>query len=306
MTTQPRNEVEQSAAEAGQQLARARRARGMDLADAARELRLTRTTLQAIESGRMHSIAPIYRRGYVRNYAELLELDPAPLVDALGDAAPEPLRAVLPSPRHGQRFDRFVRLATYALVTTMIVPPLVYFFVQGGAQLFQGELPDDFAAVPTTAVDAPDAGRAGDDTDAAAGPPGHLAASAMPLAPIRTPVPVAPNPVESDPSAAAEPAETADPLTRLQLEFSGDSWVEITDAAGSRLEFDLLRAGQSREYRGRAPFRLLLGRASAVEVTVDGVPVEFDGQDLAGKAEVTLDAEVVADAAVTPPPGNGG
>jgi len=255
----------------------------MSLYDAARELRLTRTTLEAIEDGRMDSIAPIYRRGYVRNYAVLLGLDSEPLVGALGDAAPEPLRAVLPVPQTGQRFDRFVRLATYALVTTMIVPPLVYFFVLGGAQLFQGELPDDFA-VTSSPSSGPTAGReaATADGDVAAESAGHLAASAMPLSPIRTPVKVAPDAVK--PTAPAEP----DPLTRIELELSDDSWVEITAADGSRLEFDLLRAGQSRTYRGQAPFELLLGRASAVAVRLDGVPVEFDGHARAGKAEVTL------------------
>jgi len=255
----------------------------MSLYDAARELRLTRTTLEAIEDGRMDSIAPIYRRGYVRNYAVLLGLDPEPLVGALGDAGPEPLRAVLPVPQTGQRFDRFVRLATYALVTTMIVPPLVYFFVLGGAQLFQGELPDDFAVTSSPSSGAT-AGReaATADGDVAAESAGHLAASAMPLSPIRTPVKVAPDAVK--PTAPAEP----DPLTRIELELSDDSWVEITAADGSRLEFDLLRAGQSRTYRGQAPFELLLGRASAVAVRLDGVPVEFDGHARAGKAEVTL------------------
>lgn len=280
----------------GERLAAARARRELSVADVAGQLRLPRTTIENIETGRFDRIAAIYRRGYISNYARLVGLDPGPLLEALGDAEPEPLRSVLPVRSGGKRFDRFVKLATYALVTTVIVPPLVYFFVQGGARLFEPEsgaepglAEQSSESAPATSsyrervADALSVQTAGEDAAR-----GALSASALPVA-LR---PQAPGP---DPAAAeieaAEPDagnETAPTSSQLELVLSGDSWVEIEDAEGERLEFDLLRAGQSRRYDGRPPFRVLLGRGSAVAVALDGEPVEFDGRERAGVAEFVL------------------
>ena len=61
----------------------------------------------------------------------------------------------------------------------------------------------------------------------------------------------------------------------ITLETSADSWVEITQADGEMLEEDLVRGGDSRRYRGMAPFVVSLGRSSAVQLTLDGYPVDL-------------------------------
>jgi len=38
---------------------------------------------------------------------------------------------------------------------------------------------------------------------------------------------------------------------------------------------DLIRAGNSREYRGPGPFRVMIGRASAVVMSLDGESVDL-------------------------------
>lgn len=280
----------------GESLAAARAEREMSVADVAGHLRLPRTVIENIEAGRFDRIAAIYRRGYISNYARLVGLDPGPLLDALGDDEPEPLRSVLPVRSGGKRFDRFVKFATYALVTTVIVPPLVYFFVQGGARLFEPESGSDAALAaqdhdaPTTAAsyrervaEALPVQAAGDDAAR-----GALSASALPVA-LR-PQPPGPESAiaEAAPVEADAGVDSASATSRLELVLSEDSWVEIEDAEGERLEFDLLRSGQSRRYDGRPPFRVLLGRGSAVAIALNGEPVEFDGRDRAGVAEFML------------------
>ncbi|MFU8876635.1 MAG: helix-turn-helix domain-containing protein, partial [Wenzhouxiangellaceae bacterium] len=132
MSEQEQSQGEIFRIEPGEQLSRERNRLGISLQDASRRLRLTTTVLGKIERGELDGIPGAYLRGYVANYARLLEMDPEPLLQALEQLDPEPLRTVLPVDRAGQRMDRFVRFATYGLVTTLIVPPLVYFFVQGG------------------------------------------------------------------------------------------------------------------------------------------------------------------------------
>jgi len=278
----------------GASIAAARKQQGLTVVDVARALKLPRTTIENIEAGRFERIAAIYRRGYIKNYARLVDLDPGTLLETLGDAEPEPLRSVLPVSAGGRGLDRFVKFATYALVTTVIVPPLVYFFVQGGARLFEPEGQPDSA--PVADVDggaSPDSPgyreRMAEALSVRNDEGGALSASALPVS-IR---PEAPEAAAADaPAATGEQPESgaqADEVpARLELSLRADSWVEIEDANGQRLEFDLLREGQTRAYGGRPPFRLLLGRGSAVAVSLDGEPVVFDGHDRAGVAEFLL------------------
>ena len=76
---------------------------------------------------------------------------------------------------------------------------------------------------------------------------------------------------------------------RLQVETSGDSWIEIIDASGDQLEMDLVRGGSSRDYEGVAPFRILFGRASAVDLFMDGRKVDLTGYTSGDVMQMSLD-----------------
>ncbi|MER3556160.1 MAG: DUF4115 domain-containing protein [Meiothermus sp.] len=67
--------------ELGQRLKEAREAKGLELAAAAAALKVRRVTLQALEDCRFEELPePALARGYLRHYAQLLGLDPAPLL----------------------------------------------------------------------------------------------------------------------------------------------------------------------------------------------------------------------------------
>ncbi|MGK7294319.1 MAG: helix-turn-helix domain-containing protein [Candidatus Wenzhouxiangella sp. M2_3B_020] len=299
----------------GARLRNARQRQDLQVTEAARRLNLPRTTVEDIEAGRLDRIAPIYRRGYIANYARLVGLDPEPLLEELGSDQPAPLRSVLPVQPRGQRFDRFLKFATYALVTTVIVPPLVYFFVLGGARLFEGELTARPADGEPSSVSEEDAAgyreRFADVLSvqpATLGEPDEqpLSASALPV-PVRRPM----DPAREETAAGRDgetggesAGEEGNGTAMLEIALADDSWVEIEGADGERLEFDLLRAGQRRAYEGRPPFRLLLGRGSAVSVSLDGHPVRFDGDDEAGVAEFLLSDPDAAGRAVQDGPGD--
>lgn len=52
---------------------------------------------------------------------------------------------------------------------------------------------------------------------------------------------------------------------QLQVEFSGDCWVEVQDSTGRTLEASLRSAGDTLELTGEPPLRVVLGAVSAVE-----------------------------------------
>ncbi len=64
--------------------------------------------------------------------------------------------------------------------------------------------------------------------------------------------------------------------SEMRFSFSDECWVEITDGVGARVYADLNRAGDLMTVYGTAPFDVLLGRASAVEMEVDKKSINLD------------------------------
>lgn len=275
----------------GETLRRERISRNLTIVQVARQLRLPVTIIEDLEQDRMERLVPLYRRGFISNYAAILDLDPAPLLARMDEGEPPPLQEVLPV-RHAEwKFEKFIRIATYALATTVIIPPLIWFFVHGGSRIFEREVAD---AEPVVSVPG-DSGRVsqriaqalalsepGSVSDAT-----HISASTVPLQAMRPGRDPASDPLSAGiltrDNATDDPA-VADSHSELMIEMSEDSWVEIIASDGMRLEYDLLRAGTARSYRGQAPFQVLLGRASAARLLLDGEHVSFPGED---RADVT-------------------
>ncbi|MGY6630862.1 MAG: helix-turn-helix domain-containing protein [Wenzhouxiangella sp.] len=289
-------------AEIGQQLAQARLRKGLERDQVARSLHLTVSTVESIEGGRIDHVAPIYRRGYITNYAALLGLDPAPLLSLLAQEPPPALKEVLPVDRRASRLERHFKRASYALATAVVVIPLVLFYVQTGSRILdqdygqvamsnpseggQGQRIDTLTRL-SRAIGGESGSEAGDNdphrrTSASALPVRPLVETRLDEAAMEAPQLVA------ELSGSIEP-EPVDTRRQLVLRLNDDSWVEVYDGNDRRLEFDLLRAGVERNYLAEPPFRLLLGRANAVELSLNNQPVAFDGQNRSGLIQLRLD-----------------
>lgn len=285
----------------GERLAGERQRQGLPVSEVSTRLNLSGATITDLELGRIDRLAGIYRRGYITNYARALGLEPADLLAELEPDQPPELREVLPVNRHAGRMDRFLKIATYALVTTVIVPPLVIMYIQSGSRMVERE-----PAVMETAMEQPesDSERArngrisralgtGNDEEAGAEGPRHISAAVLPSSTVRTLM----DPSEADhatvmgPPAPESDEFVADPIMELSIRLHDDSWVEITSADGQRLEYDLLRAGQERQYRGEPPFRILLGRANSVELRTGGELIEYAGHDRGDVTQLELLAD---------------
>jgi cytoskeleton protein RodZ len=81
----------------------------------------------------------------------------------------------------------------------------------------------------------------------------------------------------------------------LQLYFKGTSWVEIDDGAKGRLYNETLNGGDAMTLHGTAPFTVLLGDATQVELTFNSVPINLSAQIRNDKtARFSLGASVSA------------
>lgn len=252
----------------GPRLARLRTERGMTTAAAAAKLHCDETILQALESERFNDIgARVFVQGHLRRYAEFLG---APVDEILAEwsrrgasfSEPDltqvpraPARAVDP-----QAVGRRVGYVAAAVVITVAA----WWILQGGG----------VARPPKAAVKSLIATPVV-ETSVVASP---VVAPAV-VAPVIVETPVAAPPVRGQLALALTPR-------------SAESWVEVYDAAGKRVFFDLVRRGNRIAVQGAAPLRVLLGRADVTAMELDGrdvtIPSEFMYN---GTAHFTIDPE---------------
>ncbi|MCK9532408.1 MAG: DUF4115 domain-containing protein [Gammaproteobacteria bacterium] len=270
----------------GRQLAEAREAQGLALEYVSGQLRLSLHILQALEHDDYAQLPPAaFVSGYVRSYARLLGLPEQDLVDryaAVQAPPPAQVGAVTRSqPQQVQASDPPVRAFTYLVFGGLLVLSAVWWMTQ--RETVQDTLPAPDAALAgaqevPAAAETPLAALPEPPADAVPAPaePAMTAVTPAPEpAPVTAAVPSAP-PAE-DPAAqpAATPAapETPPPLTvdvpqsKLVLDFTGECWTEITDAAGRQLVYDLATAGRTITVRGEAPFTVFFGYSPAAQVT---------------------------------------
>lgn len=242
---------------AGERLKRAREAAGYELAEASARMRLPVHTLQALEDGEWERLGPpVFVRGQARNYARMLGI-------CLDDEAlPSPFTTTqIPSlvshahvPRYRHMAENLARRAVYVVLTVSLVVP-IWLATRGHA--------GDASAVAPLDIAPSQAGSASPE-------------ARMPMVASIAPI------------ASASAATVSAPV---ELRFRGDSWIQLFAADGSIVEKGLLHAGEHRALQPDAVSRLVLGNASAVEVSVHGQSVDLAPFSRANVARFTLSSD---------------
>lgn len=242
----------------GDSLRREREAQGMTLDEAAGRLRLMHRQVEAMEREDFGSLGQtVFARGFVRNYARLLGLDPEPLLanmpGAPHDAAPV-VRAA-PPPTVRWLSSPWLIVLLLVLLAAIAVPVALYWWLNS-----DGDAVPQIESALSTEARSP-------------------AAASVPVAPPPAAVPAAPAQVIASPAPTPAPASVADSATPaqrvLQLEFAGESWVEIKDANGRELMRQLNPPGSRVELKGQPPFDILIGNAAQVRLGYNGRPIDL-------------------------------
>ena len=232
----------------GLALAAAREARGLSQSDVAAQLRLNTRQVQALEAEDFAALPEgPFVRGYVRNYARLVDLPPEPLLALLGS------RLKPTDPLHGQG-------SSGAISPLHRTPrePLTGRIAIGGALIALAL----FAAFGWWAMREPV-------------PEPPPAPAVLESEPQKLPEQAA-EPAEAAVSAA--PEEPATPAgDELRFEFRERSWVEVRQADGTVLMSQNNAAGTSQTVDGRPPYTLVIGNASKVDLFFRGQPVALAG-----------------------------
>lgn len=262
----------------GQHLREARERAGLTLDQAAAQLRMPIQVVRALEQDEWQKLgAPVFVRGQLRSYARLLKVDLEPLLQAAPIAPVEPVKLVshTHTPRVRRVLESTLRRAVYVVMTGVLAVPVWY----ATRNHLDGQSPSTASldvVPPETAAPAPnDAGGTPAATEA--------------KKPVTTPYIASMAPVpRSEPAAPAGEGG-------LSLQFSGDSWVQVSAPDGSVVEKALIKAGEQRQYGAGQVGRVVLGNAAAVEVQQAGSIVDVKPFQRANVARfaVSSDGSVV-------------
>ena len=237
----------------GEELRRERQIREISLEEISSATKISVRLLTALEDGDVKRLpAPAFTRGFIRAYAVHLGIDPDEKVNAyLADLAGEPKEAA--APKKARPRSRFLR--SRRGTASMLVAGVA------GILLILG-----FIASPRRR---------------------EVPAGTVVVAPRAVPVAFKNVAISNEPTPAiqsgAAPNASASPIA-LTLEFAEDSWAKI-DADGRTVLNGLVRRGETRRLEAHEGFRVTLGNAGGVRVSVDGRVLE----PLGGAGEVVRD-----------------
>jgi cytoskeleton protein RodZ len=256
----------------GERLRAGRERSGLSIAAAAEKLHLDSKVIEALEADRFAELgASVYVRGHLRRYADFLG---EPGVEMVNSYTAREARTTPPDLTQVPQAER--RADPRRLVTPLVglacaaVLLLAIWWVLAGSR---GSSEPVATQVAAPAV--------------APAPPPPIAANSgtLPATPAAQ-NPAAAPPVPATESAPAKPRpDDTTPVreTRLKLDLTNDSWVEIYDARGERLFYDVASAGSVQSVSGRGPLRVVLGNAAGVAVEVDGKTREIPAGAIEGE-----------------------
>jgi len=253
----------------GTRLRAGRERKGLTVVQASEKLHVDSKILESLESEDFAALgAPVYVRGHLRHYAELV----GETADELQSLYSNSIRVAPPDLTRIPKAEPVSDPRRLAVPATVV---LVAFAIAGGVwwvlTLPKAHLVKEPARV---------SGTASPGVSPAPPTPSILPAQASTVAqpvPATAPAPkegtAATRKTSADASSASAPAAAARSPAReaqLTLRFSADSWAEVYDSSGERLFYDIGAADSVRTFKGTAPLRVVLGNAPGVAVEVNG------------------------------------
>lgn len=273
----------------GDYLKQARKTRKLSLAAVSKAIGLDEKVLGEIELGQANNLAPVYWNGYIRSYARYLGIPEEEIQQLLSrpDSKEPEVHNVFSAPPQRNQLDKWLRATSYVLAS-LLIGTLAWQFTheavrlsQNGAQLSQSEANKPDASTQNNPEQAQEIRRT-------------VNASIAPMGVLHQGGPNSADTAEQAWAAISGPV-LAEGEAQLNISVSADSWVEITDVDGQVLEMDLLRGGSEKDYHGKPPFRILLGRATAVRLSMNGEAVDLSVHTRENVAHFTWPQTLQAD-----------
>ena len=284
-------DVELAPAQLGRELAAARASCGLSIADVARQIKLAPAQVEALEAGRFERLpGTVFVRGFIRNYARLVKLDPEALLAGAGcprlhTASQEPdLRHSVNIPFQTGRKFKWRRYAIAALVALLLLLPVVL------SEIYRDDANEVIVKSRSLELPQPQAAVPAQTAEAGAVPPAGAPAE-LALVPALTPDTITPleKAAVEKPEPPARPVGNKRGEYRITLAFERQSWVEIKDRSGRTIFTRLNAAGTEQTVSGEPPLALVIGNADGVRLTHDGEAVDLAPHINANVARLTIE-----------------
>lgn len=282
----------------GRVLREARESRGLTVADMAAKLNLDSGTINAIDNDDYARLpAPIFVRGYLKNYARLVGADEVAVL-----AAYQPPQIEEPPRPAPQKLPLALNLLLPLILAAkwLVIAGLLFgagWLAWLGYQAWEERsqsLSDEPAALNLPQMESSPA----DDSAEGDAPSLLLPPVEEPAEPeveppvVETAPPVAPEtPAEVIPEPPAPRVATPEPIApgmSVSLRFGADSWVEIRDRNGRQV-YGLIKKGNTRELTLQPPAEFVLGNADQVQMTLDGQSFDLSRYNRNNVARFTLE-----------------
>lgn len=248
--------IPEAATGCGRRLRDAREAAGLSLADVGERLKMPVRVVESLEREDWSRLgAPVFVRGQLRSYSRLLGLTTEPIVAASGVApvAPAELQPRTYTPPMQRFAEQASRRFVYVVLTAAIVVP-VWLATRPHLAQVTAQTASLDVSVPQSAH--------------------PTAEAAQPMVASLTPLP------------APQPASAT-----LVLKLNAQSWVQVAGTDGRVLESGMLDAGEQREYRADQVEQVVIGNASAAEVSWNGEVQDLEAFRRANVARFTVSSD---------------
>ena len=238
--------------------------------EAASKLKLAPRQIVALEANDFASLPGMaIVRGFIRSYAKLLELDPAPLLEMIA-SEPNPafdpmvLRRPLPSMGFaGRRYASSMRHRGNAARRMTGLAALVLIFLL--VLVFAGRQIGWLTQLPFSNTGSAEAPAVTEDV-LISEPVSELAAAPATSVAANTAASTSVTPV----TQALVPNALIDPSRALEINLREDAWVEISNQNGVKLISRMMRAGTTEKFEVKEPVVLIIGNATGVDVRLRG------------------------------------
>jgi cytoskeleton protein RodZ len=291
---------------AGSKLKAAREAAGLSLDAVAQQLKLAPRQVKALEDDDWQRLpGRTFARGFARNYARFVRLDPEAVLALLPgpDTTPALERPALAATRRPMGEIPIERVSKPSMLRWLI--PLLLVGVVAAIAYYEFSrsklrlLPDMMSSAVShrsavSPATPPTAARTMPSTSGTATPvlPNPMAgatiappaASAPKDSAMAQPAPAAAGASGTGAATGGAPA----PEASLVLKFRGTSWVEVKDANGRVVVQMTGGSGMTQTVSAVPPVELALGNAPDVDVTFRGQPLDLSPYVRGGVARVAL------------------
>lgn len=266
----------------------------LSVADVARHLKLSPAQVEALEAGAYDRLpGRVFVRGFLRNYAKLLGIDPQPLLRNMEREMPQPavVDDATPVTEIVMPGGKKATWPLYAgLIALLIVGALAVYefgFNDGTPASSSGEA----AVAPSARAPDATAPMAASEPAAAAATPAKAQTAAVPSGVLPGASGERPPEVMAGASATTQlGAKTVRAGEReLYFRFEQDSWVEIRDAKDKVIFSKLSRAGTEERVTAAPPLKLVVGNARGVRLTYGDKLVDLTPHSGATISRVTLE-----------------